>query len=94
MTNILMSVIAMENRNVFTRVKTTGKPTGRRELRSLEQVIYELQICPYEKANILVDRNLFADTLEYLKDYREIGKVETAKGNRLIDLLREVRGEK
>ena len=34
------------------------------------------------------------DALEYLKDYREIGKVETAKGNRLIDLLREVRGEK
>lgn len=63
-------------------------------MRSLEQVIYELQICPYEKTNVLVDRNLFADALEYLKDYREIGKVETAKGNRLIDLLREVRGEK
>ena len=32
--------------------------------------------------------------LEYLRDYREIGKVKTANVNRLIDLLREVRGEK
>ena len=34
------------------------------------------------------------DAIVYLKEYREIGKVETARGNRLIDLLREVRGEK